>query len=355
MPDCGGASNFEHALHSGASVLCSFEELLYRCNSDPGCYDLSDEFDCKIINPGKSYQSFIAPPPLSNTGMKKIQIDVSADIVAILDMDEISSIFQVQFFLYLSWHDPRSYSFFICFSQLFCVLRLTFFNLKSDIGLNALSPKEKQQIWVPKLIFSNTENKLEYKPFEFYDSFNCFYFSTLVDEDAIVTVTRKGNYTIPDISEVENRQFYNGEDNKLTLSRFYNIRFLCLYNMNWYPFDIQKCSLILQMKGKGKDFADLNTDYLEYLGSDEVNQYVVYSYKMQLLPQDSSKVEIVMKLGRNLLTLILTTFVPTVLLNIISYSTIFFKPFFFEATVTVNLTAMLVLTTLFINVLHVDR
>ena len=41
--------------------------------------------------------------------------------------------------------------------------RLTFYNLKSDIGLNALSPEEKQQIWVPKLIFSNTENKLEYK------------------------------------------------------------------------------------------------------------------------------------------------------------------------------------------------
>ena len=55
-------------------------------------------------------------------------------------------------------------------------------------------------------------------------------------------------------------------------------------------------------------------------------------------------------MGRNLLTIILTTFVPTVLLNMISYSTNFFKSFFFEATVTVNLTAMLVLTTLFINV-----
>ena len=64
----------------------------------------------------------------------------------------------------------------------------------------------------------------------------------------------------------------------------------------------------------------------------------------------SVKVEIVVNLGRNLLTIILTTFVPTVLLNMISYSTTFFKAFFFEATVTVNLTAMLVLTTLFINV-----
>ena len=63
-----------------------------------------------------------------------------------------------------------------------------------------------------------------------------------------------------------------------------------------------------------------------------------------------SQVEVVIHMGRNLLTILLTIFVPTVLLNMISYSTNFFKPFFFEASVTVNLTAMLVLTTLFINV-----
>ena len=71
---------------------------------------------------------------------------------------------------------------------------------------------------------------------------------------------------------------------------------------------------------------------------------------VEILSYTTVKVEIVVNLGRNLLTIILTTFVPTVLLNMISYSTTFFKAFFFEATVTVNLTAMLVLTTLFINV-----
>ena len=120
------------------------------------------------------------------------------------------------------------------------------------------------------------------------------------------------------------------------------------------------------MKGKSGDFASLYTsDQLQYLGVREVNQYVVYSYKMFSRPQ-SNQVEIVIKVdqnlidnnkylfltpdGANLLTIILTTFVPTVLLNMISYSTNYFKAFFFEAIVTVNLTAMLVLTTLFINV-----
>ena len=46
----------------------------------------------------------------------------------------------------------------------------------------------------------------------------------------------------------------------------------------------------------------------------------------------------------------MTTYIPTVLLFIISYFSNFFKPFFFEATVVVNLTVMLVLVTMFISV-----
>ena len=91
--------------------------------------------------------------------------------------------------------------------------RLKFFNLKDDTGLNALSPSEKLDIWVPELVFPNTENRL----------------GTLVDDDSSITVVKKGNYTRSDISDVENRQFYTGEENKITLSRFYNIRFLCDY------------------------------------------------------------------------------------------------------------------------------
>ena len=66
--------------------------------------------------------------------------------------------------------------------------------------------------------------------------------------------------------------------------------------------------------------------------------------------EGQTNLEVHIILGRRLLTIIMTTFVPTVLLIVTSYSTNHFKSFFFEATVTVNLTSMLVLTTLFINV-----
>ena len=61
-------------------------------------------------------------------------------------------------------------------------------------------------------------------------------------------------------------------------------------------------------------------------------------------------IELVLVLRRRLMSAIFTIYLPTVLILTIVYATNFFKDFFFEAVVTVNLTALLVLVTLFISV-----
>ena len=65
-------------------------------------------------------------------------------------------------------------------------------------------------------------------------------------------------------------------------------------------------------------------------------------------PNEGIELKIVM--NRRIINEVLTTYLPSVFILIIVYSTNFFKPFFFEAVVTVNLTSLLVLTTLFISV-----
>ena len=45
----------------------------------------------------------------------------------------------------------------------------------------------------------------------------------------------------------------------------------------------------------------------------------------------------------------MTTYPPFPLLMMITYATAFFKPFFFEAALSVNLTTMLMMTTIFIS------
>ena len=63
-----------------------------------------------------------------------------------------------------------------------------------------------------------------------------------------------------------------------------------------------------------------------------------------------SGIQMTIVLKRRILNAILTVYLPTILVLIIVYATNFFKDFFFEAIVPVNLTSLLVLTTLFISV-----
>ena len=52
---------------------------------------------------------------------------------------------------------------------------------------------------------------------------------------------------------------------------------------------------------------------------------------------------------RKIMSEMMTTYSPSLLLMMITFATTFFKPFFFEAALSVNLTTMLVMTTIFIS------
>ena len=54
-------------------------------------------------------------------------------------------------------------------------------------------------------------------------------------------------------------------------------------------------------------------------------------------------------LKRKIMSEMMTTYFPSLLLMMITFATTFFKPFFFEAALSVNLTTMLVMTTIFIS------
>ena len=91
----------------------------------------------------------------------------------------------------------------------------------------------------------------------------------------------------------------------------------------------------------------LSNGSLEYWGPVELAQYFVRSTVMQEFEyRDRGGVRVLVVFGRRLLSNILTVYVPTVLLNTMGHITVYFKPFFFEAIITVNLTVMLVLTTM---------
>ena len=57
-------------------------------------------------------------------------------------------------------------------------------------------------------------------------------------------------------------------------------------------------------------------------------------------------------MNRRIINELLATYLPTIFILGIVYATNFFKPFFFEAALTVNLTNMLVMTTIFTSVME---
>ena len=73
-------------------------------------------------------------------------------------------------------------------------------------------------------------------------------------------------------------------------------------------------------------------------------------YKNKEKPKDGIQMTIVLK--RKIMSEMMTTYFPSILLMLITFATTFFKPFFFEAALTVNLTNMLVMTTIFISVME---
>lgn len=83
---------------------------------------------------------------------------------------------------------------------------------------------------------------------------------------------------------------------------------------------------------------------LVYLGPVDLTVYFIKNMDMKSLRVDDGTlgIQISITMGRRLLGVFLTTYLPTFLLLVIVHATHYFKPFFFEAIVTVNLTCTLI-------------
>ena len=77
--------------------------------------------------------------------------------------------------------------------------------------------------------------------------------------------------------------------------------------------------------------------------------YLITEYELTYSARDKGGIIMTIRMQRKILSEMMTTFIPSLLLMMITYATTFFKPFFFEAALSVNLTTMLVMTTIFIS------
>ena len=84
--------------------------------------------------------------------------------------------------------------------------------------------------------------------------------------------------------------------------------------------------------------------------SKDLTLFMIKNWNLNTTDRGGVRMTIVLK--RKIMNEMMTTYLPSVLLMLITYSTTFFKPYFFEAALSVNLTTMLVMTTIFMTVMQ---
>ena len=221
--------------------------------------------------------------------------------MVVQDIQEVAQYLKLKFKISLQWMDAR----------------VSFYNIKTDETMNSLSLDEQLTLWTPTIVFWNTKNQLR----------------TVNDKTTFASIKPQGNGSIITKDINEDIQTFEGSENTISLSRVYSIQFFCEYDMAWYPFDIQTCSMEMTMDGVLDNYAELIPGEVVFTGPKELTQYFVKTFNIQQTALNrKAAVVVYVTLGRRLLGTFLTIFFPTILLNVIAYSTNHFKTFFFEVS-----------------------
>ncbi|XP_069189029.1 uncharacterized protein [Procambarus clarkii] len=313
-----------------------------RCDQKYDCLDHSDEVACEIIGKPEDYKEDIPPLPGSDKVGTSLPITVNVTIESIT-IHTTQMTMQMSYKIQMIWFDNR----------------LVYRNLKTNETFNKVNYTSMLSLWLPTLRFVGTEGHRH----------------TTVDQEASLHVQRlrppnRRDNTVP--REVD---LFSGEENSLILSRKYTTAFTCDFDLVLYPFDVQYCDMRFRMLSGSKDYLIFEeaASSATYHGSTLLLEYEVCGHtfpdvvdtsedkdnqeiKQPKLFYDNSKefsemlVEIT--LHRRAGYAILNIYTPSLILLMISYVTLFFRPHVLEARIMTTLTALLVLATLFAQVRH---
>ena len=183
-----------------------------RCNQVPNCRDKSDEKGCQLIALEDGYNRNIPPimrPALG--GSSPTTVIISMVLMKVVDIDEVDHSIHLQFQISLRWRENRA----------------KFQNLKDKTSLNALTDDEIQRLWLPLVIYDNTDQKESTR------------LGWVNEWTTRVTVARESNFTRAGLDEVDEAEIFEGAENNLTMIQTYTHEFQCQYRLQRYPFDTQ--------------------------------------------------------------------------------------------------------------------
>ena len=244
---------------------------------------------------------------------------------------------QIQFEITLKWIENRA----------------TYHNLKVKDSLNALPKENFEKLWLPQVIYENTDQKKSTR------------LGVAWEWKTTVVAQRQGNFTRSGLDTLDEIEIFKGSENRLVMSQVYTHTFQCGFKLATYPFDTQvnlslshnlcnfaqTCSIDMAMGTLDATTVRLISD--QHIMSQALDMPIFriadWKFQNKKFDQEKNGISMVVVMKRKITSEMMTTYFPSLLLTAITFATTFFKPFFFEAALSVNLTTMLVMTTIFIS------
>ncbi|XP_070001308.1 glutamate-gated chloride channel [Penaeus vannamei] len=301
---------------------CTIEEFMcsdgscvprnVRCNLREDCVDGSDENDCGIVLFSGRYASHRPPP--GRTYREVLYIQPHVHIVRFSKIDDINLAFYMEFEVHLTWTDRN----------------LKFKNIKEEEDKNKLSTEEVASIWTPEIEFLNVNDGL------------------LKKLKSNVYARQTGEAEPPDFNDAMMETIYLPSSVALVSKTFYSASFSCNFYLFSYPFDTQMCSVLIELDSADTSVVNFINDSVIYSGLMTLPKYDITEIISQLAKKsDYAVTKVKFALERRWSLLVLTIFIPTILLLGIGYVTLFIRLAEFDVRTVMTLTTLLVLYTLF--------
>ena len=161
---------------------------------------------------------------------------------------------------------------------------------------------------------------------------------------------RKGIPYFNDIQNLDLLQQFKGSENRLHKFGYYSFPINCDQDFTRYPFDQQFCRLQIYIDALATGFVNL-TPKEEEVGHDK-NNFGSFTITNMTLKGSGRMLTLTISYQRNLMGNLMTTYLPTLLLNMLSQCTHYYgnAPDAFDSIIGTNLTILMVLTALHISV-----
>ena len=148
---------------------------------------------------------------------------------------------------------------------------------------------------------------------------------------------------------------YGGAENSISMETLINANFICSFHqIQNYPFNSQVCSFKIYVSGTDNLVTNLKkVEDIRAVSSSTVGQYVVLGWTMVEgnVTHQSTGLTVSVKLGSNLMSVFLVTYLPTILMNLINQATNYLETENkCDLVITVNVTCMMVLASVYLSV-----